>query len=46
MLLMVLLRVEHLQDIHPVPEFQRSEIQHFFEGYKDLESGTMVAAAR
>jgi inorganic pyrophosphatase len=39
-------RMEHLQDIHHVPEFERSEIQHFFEVYKDLEPGKMVQAAR
>ena len=30
-------RMEHLSDIHHVPEFERREIQHFFEVYKDLE---------
>ena len=39
-------RMEHLQDIHHVPEFERSEIQHFFEVYKALEPGKMVRAAR
>ena len=39
-------RMEHLQDIHHVPEFERSEIQHFFKVYKDLEPGKMVEAAR
>lgn len=28
-------RVEHLRDIHHVSEFDRLEIQHFFEVYKD-----------
>jgi inorganic pyrophosphatase len=39
-------RMEHLRDIHHVPEFERLEIQHFFEVYKDLEPGKMVEAAR
>jgi inorganic pyrophosphatase len=39
-------RMEHLQDIRHVPEFERSEIQHFFKVYKDLEPGKMVEAAR
>ena len=38
--------MEHLQDIHHVPEFERSEIQHFFKVYKDLEPGKMVEAAQ
>ena len=32
-------RMEHLRDIHHVAEFDRLEIQHFFEVYKDLEPG-------
>jgi inorganic pyrophosphatase len=32
----------HLQDINDVPEFDRLEIQHFFEVYKDLEPGKSV----
>jgi len=39
-------RMEYLQDIHHVPEFKRSEIQHFFKVYKNLEPGKMVEAAR
>jgi inorganic pyrophosphatase len=39
-------RMEHLRDICHVPEFDRLEIQHFFEVYKDLEPGKMVEAAR
>ena len=39
-------RMEHLQDLRHVPEFERSEIQHFFEVYKDLEPGKMVAGAQ
>jgi inorganic pyrophosphatase len=35
-------RMEHLQDITDVPEFDRLEIQHFFEVYKDLEPGKSV----
>ena len=35
-------RMEHLSDIHHVPEFDRLEIQHFFEVYKDLEPGKTV----
>lgn len=38
-------RVEHLRDIRHVPEFDRLEIQHFFEVYKALEPGKMVAGA-
>ena len=35
-------RWEHLRDIHHVPEFERLEIQHFFEVYKALEPGKSV----
>jgi inorganic pyrophosphatase len=35
-------RMEHLSDIHHVPEFERLEISHFFEVYKDLEPGKSV----
>ena len=38
-------RMEHLRDIHDVPKFDRLEIQHFFEVYKELEPGKMVEAA-
>ena len=38
-------RVEHLRDIHHVAEFDRLEIQHFFEVYKDLEPGKSVEGA-
>jgi len=38
-------RHEHLRDIHHVPEFDRLEIQHFFEVYKDLEPGKSVEGA-
>jgi len=38
-------RMEHLRDIHHMPEFDRLEIQHFFEVYKDLEPGKSVEGA-
>jgi inorganic pyrophosphatase len=38
-------RLEHVRDIHHVPEFDRLEIQHFFEVYKDLEPGKSVEGA-
>jgi inorganic pyrophosphatase len=38
-------RLSHLQDIFHVPEFDRLEIQHFFEVYKDLEPGKSVEGA-
>lgn len=38
-------RVKHLRDIHDVSEFDRLEIQHFFEVYKDLEPGKSVEGA-
>ncbi len=38
-------RKEHLRDIHHVNEFDRLEIQHFFEVYKDLEPGKSVEGA-
>jgi len=38
-------RVEHIRDIHHVPEFDRLEIQHFFAVYKALEPGKSVAGA-
>jgi inorganic pyrophosphatase len=38
-------RQEHLRDINHVPEFDRLEIQHFFEVYKDLEPGKSVEGA-
>ena len=39
-------RLEHLRDIHHVPEFDRLEIEHFFQVYKDLEPGKSVEGAR
>ena len=38
-------RLEHLRDINHVPEFDRLEIQHFFEVYKELEPGKSVEGA-
>ena len=38
-------RMTHLQDITDVSEFDRLEIQHFFEVYKDLEPGKSVEGA-
>ncbi|MET9296819.1 inorganic diphosphatase [Streptomyces sp. NPDC003077] len=35
-------RQAHLQDIGDVPHFDRLEITHFFEVYKDLEPGKSV----
>ena len=35
-------RQEHLRDIIHVPEFDRLEIQHFFEVYKAVEPGKEV----
>ena len=38
-------RMAHLVDISDVSEFDRLEIQHFFETYKDLEPGKSVEGA-
>ena len=38
-------RKEHLRDIHHMPEFDRLEVQHFLEVYKDLEPGKSVEGA-
>ncbi len=38
-------RMTHLEDINDVSEFDRLEIQHFFEVYKDLEPGKSVEGA-
>ena len=38
-------RLAHLTDIGDVSEFDRLEIQHFFETYKDLEPGKSVEGA-
>ncbi len=39
-------RQAHLRDIADIAEFDRLEIQHFFEVYKDLEPGKSVEGAR
>jgi inorganic pyrophosphatase len=38
-------RQQDLLDLTDIPEFQRMEIQHFFEVYKDLEPGKSVEGA-
>ena len=38
-------RLEHLRDINHLPKFDRLEIQHFFEVYKELEPGKSVEGA-
>jgi inorganic pyrophosphatase len=38
-------RLSHLRDVGDVAEFDRLEIQHFFEVYKDLEPGKSVEGA-
>jgi inorganic pyrophosphatase len=38
-------RQKHLRDIDDLPRFDRLEIQHFFEVYKDLEPGKSVEGA-
>ncbi|HEX5995884.1 MAG TPA: inorganic diphosphatase [Jiangellales bacterium] len=38
-------RQNNLQDLDDIPEFERMEIQHFFEVYKDLEPGKSVEGA-
>ena len=38
-------RLEHLRDIDHVAKFDRLEIQHFFDVYKDLEPGKSVEGA-
>jgi inorganic pyrophosphatase len=35
-------RWAHIQDVGDIPEFERKEIEHFFEHYKDLEPGKWV----
>jgi inorganic pyrophosphatase len=35
-------RQEHMRDLYHLPEFDRLEIQHFFEVYKALEPGKCV----
>ncbi|HTW19873.1 MAG TPA: inorganic diphosphatase [Mycobacteriales bacterium] len=38
-------RQDNLRDIDDMPEFDRLEVQHFFEVYKDLEPGKSVEGA-
>jgi inorganic pyrophosphatase len=38
-------RQQHIQDIDDISEFDKLEIQHFFEVYKDLEPGKSVEGA-
>ena len=38
-------RVSHIKDLGDVSDFDRLEIQHFFETYKDLEPGKSVEGA-
>jgi len=38
-------RVDRLKELEDLPEFERLEIQHFFEVYKDLEPGKSVEGA-
>jgi inorganic pyrophosphatase len=38
-------RQAHFRDIHDISEFDKLEIQHFFEVYKDLEPGKSVEGA-
>jgi inorganic pyrophosphatase len=38
-------RLSHLHDLQDLPEFDRLEIQHFFEVYKELEPGKSVEGA-
>ncbi len=38
-------RQAHMRDISDVSDFDRLEIQHFFEVYKDLEPGKSVEGA-
>ncbi|MEI7442741.1 MAG: inorganic diphosphatase [Actinomycetes bacterium] len=38
-------RKNHLQDLEDIPVYERQEIQHFFEIYKELEPGKSVEGA-
>ena len=38
-------RSDHLREIEDLDEFERREVQHFFEVYKDLEPGKSVEGA-
>ena len=35
-------RQEHLRDLYHLPRFDRLEIEHFFQIYKELEPGKRV----
>ncbi len=35
-------RMEHMRDVYHVPEFDKREIEHFFQVYKDLEPNKTV----
>ncbi len=38
-------RASHLQDISDLDEFEKLEVEHFFQVYKDLEPGKSVEGA-
>ncbi len=38
-------RQQHINELDHISEFDRLEIQHFFETYKDLEPGKSVEGA-
>jgi len=38
-------RKDHIRDLHHISDYDRLEIQHFFEVYKDLEPGKSVEGA-
>jgi inorganic pyrophosphatase len=38
-------RLEHMRDINHLPKFDRLEIEHFFQVYKELEPGKSVEGA-
>jgi inorganic pyrophosphatase len=39
-------RLEHLRDINHLPKFDRLEIEHFFQVYKELEPGKLTEPGR
>ena len=39
-------RKDHIKELEDISEFDRLEIQHFFEHYKDLEPGKSVEGAQ
>ena len=39
-------RKDNLRELDDLPGYERLEIQHFFEVYKDLEPGTSVESAK